>query len=243
MAAYRFGDPRQLERTVTVTKASEVVPTSKISVLSIVMNQRCEYNFLNVQYRIDGEISEFPSKLWYEGRPVNGQVTVLDNELKATVRRTNLKHYGIRGPKSQGSLLIIDDVVHGRARLEECGTSAESRQRRFYHGRVEEAYCRGVSQAIDHRPFSLQGPKGVITLKFVEGSNGDTWLKEISTFDAYQGKQNELAFFDMVADGDIRHGYSPALADEFLRSSARSQRSGRPAFTSPRHPTLRWLDE
>ena len=126
MAAYRFGDPRQLERTVTVTKASEVVPTSKISVLSIMMNQRCEYNFLNVQYPIDGGISEFPSKVWYEGRPVNGQVTVLDNELKATVRRTNLKHYGIRGPKSQGSLLIIVDVVHGQARLEECGTSLQN---------------------------------------------------------------------------------------------------------------------
>ena len=75
MAAYRFGDPRQLEPTVTVTKASEVVPTSKISVLSIIMNQRCEYNLLNVQYRIDGELPEFPSNVWYEGRSVNGYWT------------------------------------------------------------------------------------------------------------------------------------------------------------------------
>ncbi|KAK3173812.1 hypothetical protein OEA41_007144 [Lepraria neglecta] len=47
--------------------------------------------------------------------------------------------------------------------------------------------------------------KGVVTSKFVEESNGDTWLKEVSTVDAYQGKQNELAFFDMVAAGDIHH--------------------------------------
>ena len=233
MAAYRFGDPRQLEPTVTVTKASEVVPTSKISVLSIMMNQRCEYNFLSVRYRIYGELPEFPSNVWYEGRPVNSQVTVLDNELKTAIGRTNLKHYGIRGPNGQGSLLIIVDVVHGQALLVECGTSLQNHANAdSIMDNLRKLIAEGFPKQLITVISLYKGQKGIVTPKFVEGSNGNTWLKEVLTVDAYQGKQNELAFFDMVAGGDIHHGYGPALADGFPRSSVCSQQSSGPAFTS-----------
>lgn len=145
-----------------------------------------------------------------------------------------MKHYGIRGPNGQGSLLIIVDVVHGRALLEECGTSLQNHANAdSIMDDLRKLIAEGFPKQLITVLSLYKGQKGVVTSKFVEGSNGDTWLKEVSTVDAYQGKQNELAFFDMVAAGDIHHGYGPALADEFPRSSACSQRSSGPVFTSP----------
>ena len=122
------------------------------------------------------------------------------------------KYYGIKGKDGNGSLYMMVDVVHGRARLEEGGTSLQNYAN-------ADAIIQAIGYLIDEGfPRSeiklltlYKGQKTILVSKIAEGVQGNHWVPEdVTTVDSYQGKQGVFACLDMVAASPIEEGRYPS---------------------------------
>ena len=223
MGTYFIGDPKQLAPLITALRLCEVRGIVEKSVLGTFIDRGYPLVFLEIQYRMDPEIASFPSQMFYDNKLKNAVTTMLDNEYKQAIRRVTSKYYGIKGIKGDGSLYMMVDVIHGRGRLEEGGTSLQN-----------YANADAIVQAIKHliaegfprseiKLLSLyKGQKTVLVSKLVAGIEGNHWVPEdVTTVDSYQGKQGVFACLDMVAASNIEEGQVPAsLMDEDAATAA-----------------------
>ena len=217
IASYSFGDPQQLQPLTTSVRLCEVKGIAEKSVLDTYVDRNYPLLFLDVQHRMDPELALFPSQIFYDGKLRNAASTEVDNVYKQAIRRVTSKHYGIKGKDGNGSLYMMVDVVHGRARLEEGGTSLQNYAN-------ADAIVQVIGHLIDEGfPRSeiklltlYKGQKTILVSKLAEGIGGNHWVPEdVTTVDSYQGKQGVFACLDMVAANPVEQGkYPSALMDE-----------------------------
>ena len=217
LATYLIGDPKQLTPLITCLRLCEVRGIVERSVLGTYIERQYLLLFLEIQYRMDPEIALFPNQIFYDGKLRNAASTEIDNVYKQAIRRVTSKYYGIKGKDGNGSLYMMVDVVHGRGRLEEGGTSLQNYANA---DAIVEAIKYLLDEGFPRSEIKLltlyKGQKTVLVSKLVQGIEGDHWLPEdVTTVDSYQGKQGVFACLDMVAANPIQEGKFPnAFADE-----------------------------
>ena len=216
IASYHFGDPKQLTPLLTALRFCEVRGIVEQSVLATYIERKHPLLFLAIQYRMDPEIARFPSQIFYDGKLRNAASTEIDNVYKQAIRRVTSKYYGIKGKDGSGSLYMVVDVVHGRGRLEEGGTSLQNHANA---DAIVDAIKYLIDEGFPRSEIKLltlyKGQKTVLVSKLVEGITGDSWVPEdVTTVDSYQGKQGVFACLDMVAANPIQEGNQPAAFND-----------------------------
>ena len=216
VTTYLIGDPQQLQPLLTALRFCEVRGIVQLSVLGTYITRGYPLLFLEIQYRMDPEIALWPNQIFYEGRLRNAVSTEIDNAYKQAIRRVTSKYYGIKGEHGNGSLYMMVDVIHGRARLEEGGTSLQNYAN-------ADAIVKAIGHLIDEGfPRSeiklltlYKGQKTVLISKLAEDNEGNHWVPEdVVTVDSYQGRQGVFACLDMVAASRIDEGKFPAAFNE-----------------------------
>ena len=208
IATYLFGDTQQLQPPIQSGNFCEVKGIVEKSVLGTYIDRGYPVLSLRKQYRMDPELALFPGQIFYDGKLKNAVSTEIDNVYKQAIRRVTSRYYGIKGKDGNGSLYMMIDVVHGRSRREERGTSLQN-----------YANAEAVVQAIRYliaegfprseiKLLSLyKGQKTVLVSKLVAAIEGNHWVPEdVTTVDSYQGKQGVFACLDMVAAYPVREG-------------------------------------
>ena len=217
MASYLIGDPLQLQPLITSLRLCEVRGIVEKSVLGTYIDRKYPLLFLDIQYRMDPEIAKFPSQIFYDNKLKNAASTEVDNAYKQAIRRVTSKYYGIKDKDGNGSLYMMIDVVHGRGRLEEGGTSLQNYANA---DAIVEAVGHLIDEGFPRSEIKLltlyKGQKTVLVSKLVAGIEGNHWMPEdVTTVDSYQGKQGVFACLDMVAASHVEEGKVPAaLMDE-----------------------------
>ena len=212
MCNYSFGDPKQLQPLLTAERLCEVSIVVENSVLGVYIDREYPLLFLEIQYRMDPEIAFFPSQMFYDNKLKNAASTAVDNEYKQAIRRVTSKYYGIKGKDGNGSLYMMVDVIHGRGRLEEGGTSLQNYANA---DAIVEAVKHLIAEGFPRSEIKLltlyKGQKSVLVSKLVEGVEGNHWVPEdVTTVDSYQGKQAAFACLDLVAASQVEEGKLPA---------------------------------
>ena len=217
VCSYEFGDPKQLQPLLTGQRLCEVSGVVENSVLGVYIDRKYPLLFLANQYRMDPEIASFPSQLFYDNKLKNAASTAVDNEYKQAIRRVTSKYYGIKGKDGNGSVYMMVDVIHGRGRLEEGGTSLQNYANA---DAIVEAIKHLIDEGFPRSEIKLltlyKGQKSVLVSKLSEGPEGDHWVpQDVTTVDSYQGKQAAFACLDLVAASQVEEGKLPgALMDE-----------------------------
>ena len=216
IASYSFGDPQQLQPLINSVSFCEVKGIVDKSVLGTYIHRNYPVLSLKKQYCMDPELALFPSQVFYDGRLRNAASTEIDSVYKQAIRRVTSKYYGIKGKDGNGSLYMMVDVVHGRARLEERGTSLQNYAN-------AEAVIQAIRYLIDEGfPRSeiklltlYNGQKTILVSRLVEGPEGDHWVpSDVATVDSYQRKRAVFACLDMVAAYPVTEGKMLATVNE-----------------------------
>ena len=216
IASYHVGDPQQLTPLNTAERFCEVRGIVEKSVLGIYIDRQYPLLFLDIQYRMDPEIALFPNQIFYDNKLRNAACTEVDNVYKQAIRKVTSKYYGIKGKNGDGSLYMMVDVVYGRGRLEEGGTSLQNYANA---DAVVEAIKHLIDEGFPRSEIKLltlyKGQKTVLVSKLVEGIKGDNWVPEdVTTVDSYQGKQGAFACLDMVAATSMEGNQPKPFDDE-----------------------------
>lgn len=182
------GDPKQLPPTVLSREAARFSYEQSLFV-RMQANHPSDVHLLDTQYRMHPEISQYPSKAFYDGR-------LLDGENMANIRRRPWHKSSLLGPyrffdvqgqhqsATKGHSLINVAELHVALQLFERLTT-------------------------DYRGYDYKGKIGIITpykgqlmeLKILFTQKyGESILKtvEFNTTDAFQGRENEIIIFSCV---------------------------------------------
>lgn len=200
-----FGDPQQLEPIVMAKAVSEVVYSSRVSALKLMYRKGRNTIVLTEQYRMAPAILSFPARHFYGGILTCNAKAREDNPWRQAVRKVSLEFYGIKGESNpkDGSELFMIDVVRSSARIEPNGTSLVN------HGNAD-AVNLAVQRllAVNIPPEDIiiltlyKAQMKLITSKIGRAEDGRTVYKDISTIDAFQGRESRVIVLDLVVARD-----------------------------------------
>ena len=182
------GDPKQLPPTVLSKSAARYGYEQSLFV-RMQQNYPKDVHLLDVQYRMHPEISQFPSKQFYDGR-------LIDGEGLAELRNMPWHKSGLLGPYrffDVKGTQMNGAKGHSYVNMEEVGDAL-----RLYN-RLRS----------DYRSYDFRGKIGIITpykaqLKELrqafQRSCGENVFDEIefNTTDAFQGRESEIIIFSCV---------------------------------------------
>ena len=161
------------------------------------------FQLLDVQYRMNPEISQWPNEFFYKGLIKNHHSTTLDNPIRQARRDISILHKCI-GADGRGSCFRVMDVPLGVSRIEEGGTSLVNYANADY---VKEEVRMALERGVPPSDISVLswygGQKSLLLreLRLIPGPDGELILRpyrEISTVDAFQGKENSYVIVDLV---------------------------------------------
>ena len=224
IALFGFGDPRQLPPTLQAASFNEMLNSARISMLANWVDKKNPFNFLNVQYRMNPEIADFPNRQFYDGAMMNHPSTFIDNATRRAARAISLE-FGIKGPNGKGSCVRVVDVPLSCSRIEAGGTSLLN----YAHVEaIRDELRLALEKGVDPKDITVlvwyAGQKGLVgyEIKFVELENGEKIHKpcrEVSTVDAFKGKESPYVISDLVV-GDEKTGHKDveAMIDDEMQS-------------------------
>ena len=204
---YMFGDPKQLRPTLRAGQFNEMRETAKISLLENFLSKGHPYHLLDVQYRMNPELSKFPNEFFYEGKLKDHISTHVDNVNRQAGRAIS-KLYGIDGPNGDGSCFFFINLPLSVSRLVEGGTTL-----------INYAHVDAIKEQVTHALLHGALPEDITVLVWYQGQRGlvnreirmivlpdGTVVKqpigEVSTVDAYYGKENSYLIVDLVVGSE-----------------------------------------
>lgn len=208
------GDNKQLSATVESKEAAEGLRKKKepIADLEVTLFDRLMENhnghefrkLLNVQYRMNKQIMEFPSKILYDGE-LRAAENVKDNLLcdLPNVEKTDETTLPCIWYDTQGGdypeQTIENDVAISVQ--QSAGSKFNELEAVIVLQHIEKLVSAGVQPAQIGviSPYSAQ----VAVLRKLLGSKFDT-LIEVSTVDGFQGRENEVIIVSLVRSNDNR---------------------------------------
>ena len=203
---FLFGDVQQLEPTLLSGQFNEFVANGKVSPLALLAIKGFETHLLDTQYRMCPANSSFPREQFYDGKGLKDSDDVkVDNEVRTAIRKITLAK-GVLGDNGEGSEYVVTDVPNGVLRAELNGTSLVN------HANVD-VIIRIVDRFI--KDGTIKG-KMIKILCYYQGQrrllrkriNQQSWEKEvkdsieISTVDAFQGRESTIVIVDLVTAKD-----------------------------------------
>ncbi|KAI4265188.1 MAG: hypothetical protein L6R35_007174, partial [Caloplaca aegaea] len=194
-----FGDPLQLKPFAVAKAATEVRGFAEESPLQRARTRKGSVRYLTVQYRMAPSIGEFPSKHFYEGKMIPHDNAKLDNPIRKCVRELSKESYGIGGQNGYGSECFMVSIERGFARLEPRGTSLQN------HGNAD-AIClaldRLLAKGVPAREIGIitlyKAQMKVIASRIGKTNDGQAKYGEMSTVDAFQGREKSIILLDLV---------------------------------------------
>ena len=183
-----IGDKKR-EPTTYSEGFNEVYENTKLSALAYLLEKGHPHFELVEQYRMDPDISAFPSKFWYEGTIENGRNTMVKDDTKDIMRTMSSERLGIAKKSEKGSVYWLESVFHGVCRHEEGGSSLQNYAN-------ADAICDRVKQLIEHGIRPEQ-----ITILVYYKSQIDVIAEKLKTSDG-QKLHIKIVTADSFANGD-----------------------------------------
>ncbi|KAG6999663.1 hypothetical protein G7Y79_00033g068510 [Physcia stellaris] len=203
-AAYVAGDIRQLRPSIMADGVSEVADVSKVSALEIAETKGCQHIRFRLQYRMAPAIADLV-RPFYPGGLDDHPSVLEDNDVRKAVRAISKKFYRSK----DGSEVVAIDVVRGVSRGEPNGSSLQNHANIDSMGQVLQRL------ADEHVPREY-----ITVLPYYAGNKrlgyrklNHDHFREISTLDAFQGKQNKVILLDFVSARKKRYSDKDAFAD------------------------------
>ena len=203
---FMFGDIKQLEPTSLSGQFNEFIQNGKVSPLALLAIKGFRTYLLDTQYRMAPACSNFPRAQFYDGKGLkDSELVTEDNPIRITVRDFFLRR-GVNGDHDKGSEYVVIDVPNGCSRVELNGNSL-----------VNHANADVILEMIETLMGTKKiGPSDIKVLCYYQGQrrllrqkiSDTTWPKliksaiEISTVDAYQGRESRIVIVDTVAAKD-----------------------------------------
>lgn len=208
---FLFGDIQQLEPTSLSGNLNEFYNNARVSPLSLLAMKHFRSYLLDTQYRMAPSCSKFPRLQFYDGKGLKDSTNVLeDNEVRKAVRKLFLDE-GVKGDNNKGSEYVLVDVIKGCSRVEHNGTSLVNHANADAVVRLVGAMIKDDKiSADDIKIISYyQGQRRLIKKKIEEQDwtpeVKNALILEISTVDAFQGREARVVIVDMVAAKDNIH--------------------------------------
>lgn len=203
---FLFGDVQQLEPTVLSGQFNEFIANARMSPLALLAMKGFPSYLLDEQYRMCPACSLFPRWQFYDNQGLKDSAAMKeDNEVRKAMREITLS-MGIKGDKGQGSEYVVTNVPNGCSQVELNGTSLVNHANADVIIRMIDRFLNsGTIKASMIKILSYyQGQRRFIRSKI----NDMTWPKvvkdaiEISTVDAFQGREARIVIVDTVAAKD-----------------------------------------
>lgn len=213
---FLFGDIQQLEPTLLSGQFNEFIANGRVSPLALLAIKGFETQLLDTQYRMCPANSSFPREQFYDGKGLkDSDVVKVDNEVRKAIRKITLAKE-VLGDNGEGSEYVVTDVPNGVSRAELNGTSL-----------VNHANVDVIIKMIDRfiQDGTIKG-KMIKILCYYQGQrrllrkriNQQLWDQsvkdsiEISTVDAFQGRESTIVIVDLVTAKDYFD--SPARVED-----------------------------
>ena len=126
LAVTIFGDPCQLLPFHLSGPANEFRKNAILSVLALLEEKGYPVLRLEYQYRMAPAISQWVSQFFYEGLLKNHKSVFVDSPYRQIARQISRELYGCAGPTGTGSEYWMIDVVNGKSRVQNNGTSLQN---------------------------------------------------------------------------------------------------------------------
>lgn len=224
---YIFGDDQQLRPFTQAGRLSEMAEYARIAILSLLQSKGCTVIRLRVQYRMAPAIVEWPNAYFYKGELTIHPALLQDNAYRAAGRKISKDIYGL----GRGSEYWHINVMNAKSEAQQNNTTL-----------VNHASSNAVVNLVGH--FMAEGielsdigiltyylgQKYLHTMKLRRAARGsaqpwDVDSIDLSTVDAYQGKEIRVGIVDLV----VAHDNSPEeatgnedddLDDDLVRANA-----------------------
>ncbi|KAL8807163.1 MAG: hypothetical protein Q9182_000845 [Xanthomendoza sp. 2 TL-2023] len=187
------GDPTQLRPTIIAREENEVYENSIMSPLEMLETRRSNLHFLDMQYRMAPAISYFPSVQFYGGRLKNHPLAEVDNNHRHLMRASSAS-YGL--PESEYFWM---DVRNGEGRAEPGGHSLQNHANADVINDLINKFEAARIPANDIVILTMYKAQLRLLLKRIPRDNkGNLRFHEISTIDAFQGRESRIIILDFV---------------------------------------------
>lgn len=213
---FLFVDVQQLEPTALSGEYNEFSAKVRVSPLALLAMKGFKSLLLDTQYRMSPACSAFPRWQFYDNQGLLDSDKVQeDNDVRKAVRKIT-KAAGVSGDRGEGSEYVVTNITSGCSRVELNGTSlvnfanAESIlkliDRFFNEGTIKASmvkiltYYQGQRRLLKRKINETQWPQAVKD------------AIEISTVDAFQGREARVVIVDVVAAKDKLK--DPLIRDE-----------------------------
>ena len=226
---FLFGDVRQLEPVMLAGTLNEFRENAKLSPLSLPHSKGHLCIELDMQYRMAPAIRRFLSEQFYDDIVKDHPSMLPDNPRRAAMRRISKKYFTAaqkpsEANKREGSEYFFLNVPYGASRIENNGVS-------LVNYANANAIMNLVKQMIDEDGIT---PELINIITYYKGQlrllkrkiQGFAWSEdgsrskeiavalEVSTVDAFQGKESEIVIVDTVVARDAYLGKTQVISQD-----------------------------
>lgn len=216
---FLFGDIQQLEPTMLAGQYNEFAANGKMSPLALLAIKGFPTLLLDTQYRICPAVSMFPRKQFYDDQGLKDSEQVkVDNEVRKMMGTITLEG-GVPGDNGVGTEYVVTNVAHGCLRVELNGTSLVNYANADVIIKMIDRLITKSSDIIQASMIKIlinyHGQRRLLLRRIEE----TTWPREvkdaieISTVDAFQGRESSIIIVDTVAAKDYLDKSQAALSN------------------------------
>ena len=190
-----FGDERQLNQFVLMKDLNEFGHLYELSLFKLLLQKGADLYALDTQYRMYKPVADFISSEFYEGKLETANIKLKPDEIARKVMAVSTQApYRVHG---EGSAFFGIDVVNGRSRLEDQGSSLINFTNVDVVGKL---YQRLVDQGIGEKKIAYlsyyRGQLKAARLHWME--TGQLVPLSMNTVDIFQGSQAPVIILDLV---------------------------------------------
>ena len=210
---FLFGDIQQLEPTALSGRYNEFIANARMSPLALLAMKKFDSKLLDEQYRMCPACSAFPRTQFYDDKGLKDSEAVKeDNSVRKAVREMT-KALRVDGDRGEGTEYVVTNVPNGCSRVELNGTSLVNHANADVVIKMIDRFIKGaVIKASGIKVLSYyQGQRRLIRKKIDEMPWPQAIKEaiEVSTVDAFQGREASVVIVDTVAAKDKLNPPSP----------------------------------
>ena len=200
---FLFGDIQQLLPVTLSAQFNEFAANAKVSSLALLVHKGFPTLLLDTQYRMSPACSRFPRQQFYDGEGLKDSDEVKqDNEVRKTIRQITFDK-GIKGDNGVGTEYFVNSIRNGCSRIELNGTSLVNYANADSILKMVEHFLKTkvIEAAMIKILTYYQGQRRLLIRKIAERP----WPRatkdaiEVSTVDAFQGREARIIIVDTVA--------------------------------------------
>ena len=202
-----IGDTMQFLPIVTSGKHNEFAANARISSLAMLTDKNYPILLLDTTYRLCPALASFPNQQFYDGTLKLHASTKIDTRYRKAMREVSLEWAKLaKSTKGAGSEYMFIDVTWGASQYEVNGDSLVN----FANAKADlmamhELLKRHIEPSVIKILTYYPGQQRLLQNMLAEAEEFSDEVKrqvEISTVDAFQGKESQIVILDLVIARD-----------------------------------------